>query len=138
MPFEKTITVIADDLDELEHVNNVRYVQWIQDISKEHWKARAPKELQESIIWVVLTHHIAYKKPAQLRDSILIKTFIKESKGAISVRVVEMYNSKTNALLLRSSTEWCLLNAKTQKPMRISEDLKNVFIKPKEPTAEQN
>ncbi|WP_298503300.1 thioesterase family protein [uncultured Maribacter sp.] len=130
MPFEKIITVVTDDLDELKHVNNVRYVQWIQDISKEHWKARAPKELQESTIWVVLTHHITYKKPAQLGDSILIKTFIKESKGAISVRVVEMFNAKTNSLLLRSSTEWCLLNAATQRPMRISEDLKNVFIKP--------
>ncbi|WP_291864125.1 thioesterase family protein [Maribacter sp.] len=135
MPFEKKITVVANDLDELKHVNNVRYVQWIQDISKEHWKARAPKKLQENTIWVVLTHYITYKKPAQLGDSILIKTFIKESKGAISVRVVEMFNAKTNSLLLRSSTEWCLLNAKTQKPMRISEDLKNVFIKPNSNTA---
>ncbi|WP_299432685.1 thioesterase family protein [uncultured Maribacter sp.] len=131
MSFKKTITVAAHDLDDLDHVNNVRYVQWIQDISKEHWKAKAPNHLQELFIWVVLTHNIAYKKPAQLGDKIIVKTHISESKGAISIRIVEMYNAKTNILLLRSSTEWCLLNAKTHKPMRISKELKNVFTKSK-------
>ena len=128
MPFTKTITVIQDDLDDLNHVNNVRYVQWIQDISKEHWNAKAPKEIINTTIWVVLTHYITYKKPAQLGDCITIKTFIKETKGAISVRVVEMYNTKTKTLLLHSSTEWCLLKAETHKPMRISEHLKSVFL----------
>ena len=37
--FEVTHTVISDDLDDLLHVNNVRYVQWVQDIAKAHWGA---------------------------------------------------------------------------------------------------
>ncbi len=127
MSYSKTILVTHEDLDDLNHVNNVRYVQWIQDISKEHWKTKAPLHLQQNYIWVVLTHHITYKKPAILKDEILITTHISESKGAVSIRIVEMFNTKTNDLLLRSSTEWCLLNATTQKPMRISEELKNVF-----------
>jgi len=125
--FEKTITVKTEDLDELEHVNNVRYVQWIQDISKEHWQSKAPKEIQDSTVWVVMNHNITYKNAAKLNDTIQIKTHIEKSRGAISVRVVEMFDNKTNRLLVRSSTEWCLLNAKTFKPMRISEAIYKVF-----------
>ncbi|MCJ7756968.1 MAG: thioesterase, partial [Gillisia sp.] len=31
--YEIGIKVTKEDLDELQHVNNVRYVQWIQDIA---------------------------------------------------------------------------------------------------------
>ncbi len=125
--FEKLLTVGEDDLDDLEHVNNVRYVQWIQDISKEHWQTNAPTEMQKGVIWVVMTHHITYKSAAKLGDVIQIKTHIAKSRGATSERIVEMHDYKTKRLLLRSSTEWCLLNAKTNRPMRISDDIKNVF-----------
>lgn len=125
--YKKTITVKEDDLDELDHVNNVRYVQWIQDISKEHWLAVAPEEMRNGIIWVVMTHNITYKYAAKLGDAINIQTHIATSRGATSVRVVEMYDGQTDRLLLRSSTEWCLLNASTLKPIRISEEIKQVF-----------
>ncbi|MFS4468191.1 acyl-CoA thioesterase [Maribacter sp. 2210JD10-5] len=125
--YEKEITVTLDDLDDLNHVNNVRYVQWIQDISKEHWKAKAPESIQDEVVWVVLTHHIEYKSAAVLHDTIHIKTHIESSKGAKSIRIVEMFHSKTNTLILRSSTEWCLLNKVTLKPMRISENIQEIF-----------
>ena len=108
--FEKTIKVQEGDLDDLNHVNNVRYVQWMQDIAKEHWQAKAPEELVNTTVWVVLTHHITYKSAAKLNDNILIKTYIAKSKGPVSVRVVEMYNKENKQLLVKSKTEWCLLN----------------------------
>ncbi len=125
--FEKIINVTADDLDDLNHVNNVRYVQWIQDISKEHWQAYAPKEVQDEVVWVVMNHNIDYKNAAALNDIIKIRTYIEESRGATSIRVVEMHNEITNQLLVRSKTAWCLLNAKTLRPSRISEEIKQVF-----------
>jgi acyl-CoA thioester hydrolase len=125
--FEKTIVVQSDDLDDLNHVNNVRYVQWIQDISKEHWQHLTSEELQERVIWVVLNHNITYKNAAALGDIILLKTYIENSKGAISTRVVDMYNTGTDALLVHSETTWCLLNPKTLKPIRISEEIRSIF-----------
>lgn len=125
--FEKYLVVKSDDLDDLDHVNNVRYVQWIQDISKEHWQSVATKKIQDEVVWVVMNHNISYKNAAKLNDSIHIKTYIEKSRGAISIRVVEMFNDKTNQLLVRSSTEWCLLNSKTFKPARISNEMKELF-----------
>lgn len=124
--YEKTIVVKEDDLDELQHVNNVRYVQWIQDISKEHWKHKVPEGLSD-LIWVVLSHQIAYKGAARLGDVIQLRTYIAETRGASSVRIVEMRNKKTHELLVTAKTNWCLLNPKTFRPMRISDDISALF-----------
>lgn len=126
--FEKRITVTKDDLDDLNHVNNVRYLSWIQDISKEHWKAAASKEMQENFVWVVSTHYLQYKAAAVLNDEILIKTYIKNSEGAISTRIVEMFFTESGKPIMNSKTEWCLLNATTLRPIRIPLETKDVFL----------
>lgn len=126
--YQKECIVTKDDLDDLEHVNNVRYVQWIQDISKEHWQTMAPQDIQEEVVWVVMTHHIEYKAAAVLDDEILLTTYIKSSRGAKCTRVVEISLAKTNTLLVRSSTDWCLLNKTNFRPMRISERIEKIFL----------
>jgi len=126
--YQKELVVTADDLDDLDHVNNVRYVQWIQDVSKEHWQTIAPKDIQEEVVWVVMTHHITYKSAAVLDDEIRLTTYIENSRGAKCTRVVEISLAKTNTLLVRSSTEWCLLNRINFRPMRISERIEKIFL----------
>lgn len=125
--YEKTFMVKEDDLDDLNHVNNVRYVQWIQDISKEHWMAAASEEMRKGIVWVVMHHSITYKSAAKLGDVVKASTYIEKSQGAISVRIVEMYDVNTNQLLVNSRTKWCLLRADTLKPTRISENIRQFF-----------
>ena len=125
--FQKTIVVVAEDLDDLNHVNNIRYLEWIQDISKEHWTARTPDQLRKEVVWVVLNHYIEYKNAAFLGDKVEIKTYIAKTKGAISTRVVEMRLENSEAILVKSTTEWCLLNASTFKPMRISDEIRSYF-----------
>jgi len=125
--FHKIIKVTSDDLDDLKHVNNVRYVQWIQDIAKEHWQEKAPKEIVAHSIWVVKSHHIEYKKAAVLNDVLEIKTHIKESKGALSIRIVEMHDNNTKELILKSKTEWVLLDATSFRPIRVSDAIIAIF-----------
>ena len=122
-----TRRVEQEDLDELDHVNNVRYVQWIQDISKAHWESRAPEDLRRKMIWVVKQHLIEYRNAARKGDTVVMRTFIEKSEGAISTRVVEMHDLHSELPLLRSETQWCLLHGKTFKPMRIPEEVRSAF-----------
>ncbi|QLG43816.1 acyl-CoA thioesterase [Costertonia aggregata] len=126
--YSKSIKVVEGDLDDLHHVNNVRYVQWMQDIAKEHWQTKAPASVKKGVAWVVLSHTIQYKGAAKLGDTIMAKTYISKTDGAVSTRVVEMHDKETEKLLVRSQTEWCLLNADNMRPMRISSAIENVFI----------
>ncbi|WP_335966126.1 acyl-ACP thioesterase domain-containing protein [Galbibacter sp. PAP.153] len=125
--YTEIIHVQEEDLDDLKHVNNVRYVQWIQDIAKNHWLKEASKEMLDAYIWMVLTHYIEYKGQAFLNDEILLKTYIEKAKGVTSTRIVEIYNNKTEKLLLRSKTDWCLIDKNSKRPIRLTDQLKNMF-----------
>lgn len=122
-------TVTRDELDDLNHVNNVIYVQWIQDIAKEHWEVRATEQLKKDFICVVIRHEIDYKKQAFLGDEILIETYVGETTFVTSERFVNIKNAKTGELLVAAKSMWCLLDAATKRPTKITEDLRTVFHK---------
>ena len=126
--YTQTFDVRLQDLDDLNHVNNVRYVEWIQEISKNHWQEVTTEEIRKEMVWVVRNHNISYHKSAVLGDTIQMTTYIKENKGPISTRVVEIKDNKTGQLLVNAHTEWCLLDAKTFRPKRVPESVQNLFI----------
>jgi len=127
--YEQNITVKSSDLDNLKHVNNVQYVQWVQDIAKEHWEKRASKEILDTYFWVVIRHEIDYKQQAFLGDELLIQTFVGEHTHVTSVRLVNIVNKKTNKVLVKAKSTWCLMDYKTKKPVKISEEMLRVFYK---------
>lgn len=125
--YQKHINVSEDDLDDQEHVNNVRYVQWIQDVAQEHWETRASEEQKAGLAWVVVRHEIDYKKEALLNDEILLETRIIDTTHVTSLREVVIKNNNSGKLLAKAKTTWCLLDQKTKKPQRISDELKQIF-----------
>ena len=125
--FSQTKIVVEADLDDLNHVNNVRYLEWVQDISAGHWKHNASTAQQKQYIWVVRKHEITYFNAAKLGDEILLETYIAQSKGPISTRKVEIKDNKTKALLVSASTDWCLVSPKTMRPVRIPEEIERLF-----------
>ena len=127
--FEKEIRVQESDLDALKHVNNVRYVDWVQEVALAHWHEKAPKEMREKWVWVMTKHCIEYKKAAVLDNHILIKTYLEAAKGPIANRIVEFYIENDQYAAIRSTTTWCLLDAASMKPRRIPENVAEVFYK---------
>jgi len=125
--YEEIKVVTTSDLDDLNHVNNVRYVQWVQDIAKAHWLKASTDDMNKNYVWVVVSHHIDYKSSAFLGDTIAVKTYVEKSEGVTSTRIVEMYHQDSKKPIVKASTVWCLLNAKTFKPSRITEDIKTLF-----------
>ena len=124
---KKEITVTKTDLDQLNHVNNVRYVQWVQDIAEAHWLKNASQQILESYYWVLVKHTINYKGQAFLGDTILIKTFVESSEGVSSIRKVEMYNQNSGKLIITSETKWCLIDKKSNRPTRITPEIAELF-----------
>jgi acyl-CoA thioester hydrolase len=125
--FETFHTVISQDLDDLMHVNNVRYVQWVQDLAKAHWEAATTLIQQKDNIWVLLSHHIDYKSSAKMSDEIHLKTYFRSSEGVTSTRIVEMFHKDSGKLIVKSETTWCLLDGNSKKPKRISPEIAAVF-----------
>lgn len=126
--YEKTLVVEKKHLDKQKHVNNVQYVQWVQDVAEEHWEKRATAEQVKKYIWVVVKHEINYKKEAFLGDNISLQTYVGEATHVTSVRHVIIKNADNGKLLAEAKTTWCLLDAETKKPSKISNQLKRVFL----------
>ena len=124
---EQEITVTKNDLDDLNHVNNIIYIRWIQEIAKFHWESLVSNDIRKNYYWVLLEHQIKYLHPAFLGDKIKIKTYIEKTGGIKSNRIVEIYNTDTNILIVKSKTIWCLINAKSNKPSRITDEIRQAF-----------
>ncbi len=127
--FTKHLQVGLQDLDEQHHVNNVQYVQWVQNIAKEHWELRATPQLKKKFLWVLVRHEIDYKKQAFLNDPIVVETYVGEVTHVTSERYVNIRNEATGELLVSSKSIWCLLDSEHKKPTRITRDLRQIFHK---------
>ncbi|MDB2632955.1 thioesterase family protein [Flavobacteriaceae bacterium] len=119
--FETKYTVKSSHIDELNHVNNVVYLQWIQDIANLHWTQLKKGEDTTDYVWVVLRHEIDYVGQALLGDSIVAKTWVGKTGGIRSIRHVEFY--KNNKLIVKAKTTFCLVNSKSFKPTRITDQI---------------
>lgn len=120
-------TVAQTNLDDLNHVNNVQYLYWVQEMAQLHWESVCEPEWAERYIWVVRSHHIEYFKPAVLGDVLELTTYVRESAGPISVRIVEFRKAGSPEITVSCTTRWCLLDADTFRPLRIPEDLAERF-----------
>jgi acyl-CoA thioester hydrolase len=119
--YSHKIRVRKSDLDRLNHVNNVVYLQWVNDISEKHWNLLADEILRKKYFWVVLRHEIDYLSQAVFGDEITVVTWVGSSKGVRSIRHVEMFIGEKP--LVRASSTWCLIDAETLRPTRIREDV---------------
>ena len=123
--FHLPIRVAAEDIDELNHVNNIIYLRYVQDAAIGHWKT-VPQEIASQIIWVARRHEIDYLKPAFLGDDLVVKTWVDSFVGVKSERHCEIMRG--NEILARSVTHWIALDAQTFRPKRITEEIVNQFF----------
>ena len=125
--FEQLITVREEHLDELRHVNNVQYLQWVQDIAGAHWNSLIQDATTTYGLWLVRSHHIEYKRQAKLGDRLRIHTHVKVTEGFLSERIVRFYLEDTTTLVAQCSTQWCYLDPKSHKLTRIPQAIHQLF-----------
>ncbi len=115
------IKVTPDMIDELNHVNNMVYLRWVNLAATKHWELLSKNKFNDCYSWVALRHELDYLKPAFLDDIVTVKTWVGETQGVKSTRYVELFVN--NILLAKAKTIWCLLDAKTMRPKRIQDDM---------------
>ena len=121
--FTRTFTAAPEHIDELGHVNNTVWVQWIQDIATAHWDAAAAPEHREQFFWVVIRHEIEYRGNIAAGEVAHGETFIPDPpKGAKSVRHVE-FRDASGKMLVSAQTTWAMLERATQRLVRVRPDV---------------
>ncbi|NOT76393.1 MAG: acyl-CoA thioesterase [Cyclobacteriaceae bacterium] len=125
--FRLAIQVQPEDIDDQNHVNNVVYLRWVQEVAYAHWKTLGSDELISKYRWVVLRHEIDYHSPALLSDTIEAFTWIDAPEGPRQKRNVSIRRIHDQKILASATTTWCLLDAVTGRPKRVTEEITSVF-----------
>ena len=128
--FEISIPVLPGDIDIMQHVNNVTYLRWVQDVAEAHWTHVATADEQRQWLWIVLRHEIDYKQSAVLGDHMLARTWVGTSRGLKFQRHTELLRVGDGALLAKALSLWCPLDAQTRRPAPVSDEMRRRFSVP--------
>ena len=126
--FSMKIEIKPSDIDDMNHVNNVVYTRWIQDISIAHWKNNTigVKGL-DKLGWFMRRHEIDFLQQALLNDKLEAFTWPEFPKGLKVVRNVVIVNTETKKIIMKSHTTWVMVNLETGRPVPMPDEIANLF-----------
>jgi len=125
--FEQSLSVAADDIDAVGHVNNVVYLRWMQQAATAHWETVAPAELRTTVHWVVIRHEIDYKAPAFEGERLVVRTWVGAATAATWERHTEVRRVDGDKLLARCRSVYVALDPATSRPRRVDAELRAPF-----------
>jgi len=128
--FRDEFTVPPTAIDANGHVNNVVFVQWMQDVATRHFEATGCAEAMRSAgaIWVVRSHTIEYLAPAFAGDRLQVSTWVVNLSRVRTLRRYRFARASNGKLLVRGETDWVLINAATGRPCSIPESIRRAFV----------
>ena len=122
-----TFTAQPEHIDELGHVNNAVWVEWIQQIATAHWTRVAPAEHQAAYIWVVTRHEIDYRGNVGPGERVSAETIIPAPpNGARFDRRTDFRDSAGKVIVSARST-WALLDRASGRLQRVRPEVAAPF-----------
>ncbi len=128
--FRYRMTIPEDAIDGNGHVNNVAYVQWMQDAAIRHFEALGGTALMEAAgaTWVVRSHKIEYLSPAFAGEEIEVRTWIANARRVRSLRRYEFVRPSGGKALVRGETDWVFVDARDGRPIAIPPNTMERFL----------
>jgi acyl-CoA thioester hydrolase len=125
--FTYTITVTQSAIDEYGHVNNVIYVQWMQDAAIRHGESIPEYKPPENTGWYAREHRIEYLAPAYLGDEIEVRTWASEMKRVRALRKYEFIRKANGKVIAKGETQWIFVELTTGRPIAIPPEIQALF-----------
>jgi acyl-CoA thioester hydrolase len=122
-------TVPETAIDRNGHVNNVQYVQWMQDVALLHSDATGCTAAIEAIgaTWVTRSHWVEYLRPALAGDRIIVFTWVAGMRKVRSLRKYRFVRASDGAVLARGETDWAFVDAVSGKLRPIPDAVSSLF-----------
>jgi acyl-CoA thioester hydrolase len=127
--FQLDLKVTSDVVDRNGHVNNVTYIQWLQDAAIGHATANGCMDATTTAgaLWVVRSHYIEYFLPAFAGDTLRILTWVVNFQKVRSLRKYKIIRAADESVIVRAETDWVFVNAKTGRPQTIPDEVKKTL-----------
>mgnify|MGYP003950651353 FL=1 len=121
--FDLNLQVKPEHIDILGHVNNVVYIQWMQDVALAHIEQLGlglTQYLELKHAMVAVEHHVQYRKAAIEGDELILRTWLDHIDALYSYRKYAFYHPKDQSVLFVGNTKWACIEIATGRPKRMS------------------
>ena len=126
--FSMNFVAAPEHIDELGHVNNAVWVQWIQEIAVAHWRSIADPAHDDAYFWVVVRHEIDYLRAAFEGEVLTGRTWVGEApKGARFDRHME-FVGEDGKVRVRAVTQWAIIDKASGRPLRVPPEVAAPFL----------
>ena len=126
--FELQLTAAREHIDELGHVNNAVWVQWIQQVAVAHWNAVADPSHKDAFYWVVVRHEIDYLRSVAEGEQVTARTWVGDApKGARFDRLMEFFGPDGKTCV-RARTQWAIIDKAAGRPKRVPPEVIAPFL----------
>ena len=126
--FEMELVAEPEHIDELGHVNNAVWVQWMELVAVSHWRSVAEPGHQDDFFWVVVRHEIDYLRAVLAGERITARTWAGEmAKGARFDRHIE-FVGEDGKPRVRSRTDWAIIDKASGRPIRVPAEVIAPFL----------
>jgi acyl-CoA thioester hydrolase len=118
------------DIDGNGHVNNIVYVQWMQDAAIAHSDSVGCTAATSAAgcTWVARSHHIEYLRPAYAGDRITVVTWIvNATRKSSSMRRYKMVRDAEGTVLAKGETLWVFVDTQSGRPRTIPPEVIGCF-----------
>lgn len=129
-PFLLPWTVSAEDIDDLDHVSNVRFLHWMNQAAKAHSEALGfdvPRYREVGGVFVVRRHEIEYLEPGLAGDELVVATWPSGLRRSVAERRHEVRRLRDGKLLTRGVNLWVFVDLESGKPKRIPQVVVETF-----------
>jgi acyl-CoA thioester hydrolase len=128
--FRLAIRVSAADIDALDHVSNVKIVDWMNRAAVEHSNAVGfdiARYREIGGVFVVRRHEIDYLASALLGDEVVASTWPTLLGKASAERHHEIKRVADGVVIARGFNVWAFVAFKTGRPVRIPPEVLAAF-----------
>lgn len=135
--FTYSFTIPEDVIDENGHVNNVAYVQWMQDVAIRHgqqwlsdyngYNLNETFVLHGNTTFVAREHRIEYLSPAFVGEELEVRTWLDKARRVRLHRRYEFIRKSDGKVVAKGETEWVYVDMKTGKPLAIPASILELF-----------
>ncbi len=127
--FSHEFVVGETTIDENGHVNNVVYVQWMQDVAILHSADCGGTAATHALgcSWIVRNHQIDYLAPAFAGEGVIAITWVVDFRKVRSLRKYAFLRKRDNKVLARGQTEWVFVDQSSGRPRPIPREVSCLY-----------
>ncbi|HBV93051.1 YbgC/FadM family acyl-CoA thioesterase [Pantoea sp. Bo_2] len=128
---QTTIKVRGYHLDVYQHVNNARYLefleearwQWLEEVEAFHWL------LEQKLAFVVVNININYRRPAVLGDVLAIDSEITQLNGKSGIIAQRVLLAGQETVVADAALTFVCIDLRTQKAVALEGELRERLMR---------